>query len=286
MSWRTHDAFLPDGIANLEEISVLIDRGAHFYVGHSGGKDSQAMYLLLKGIVPAAQLHVVHADLGIVEHRYTKEHIRATIDEELLIAQAIFKDGSTKDFFSAVRARRVKLDNDGKHDAPAIPAKGSRYCTSDLKTGPIWKVIRNHGEHRIVVNCVGIRGAESTERQKKIDEKGTLTTNKANDNSIREAYDWWPIAHWSLDDVWSEITNAGQWPHPAYGFNGVRATLNERLSCCFCVFGSVNDLRNAYRNYPELFAMYEQLEHDTRTTMFHTQSLREKLNLIELKEVS
>jgi 3'-phosphoadenosine 5'-phosphosulfate sulfotransferase (PAPS reductase)/FAD synthetase len=292
-------------LANVSHIRALIARGAHFYVGHSGGKDSQAMYILLKLLVPAAQLHVVHADLGIVEHRGTLSHIRATIgDDELLIAQAIHADGSIKDFFSAVRARRVFLDTpsakypNARRDTPAYPSKPNRFCTSDLKRDPIWKVIRNDGDHRIVVNCIGIRGAESPDRQKKIDDVGTFTVNKPNTNGKRDAYDWSPIAHFNcisdkgfnastmVDHIFGTIIEAGQQPHPAYGFDGVRCTLNERLSCCFCIFGSLNDLRIAYRDYPELFAMYEQLERDTRTTMFHTQTLREKLNLINLVEVA
>ena len=44
------------GIAQApEQIIDLIARGALFVINHSGGKDSQAMYLLLRGLVPAAQ---------------------------------------------------------------------------------------------------------------------------------------------------------------------------------------------------------------------------------------
>ena len=49
------------------EILELIERGALFVVNHSGGKDSQAMYLMLRDLVPAEQLVIVHADLGAVE---------------------------------------------------------------------------------------------------------------------------------------------------------------------------------------------------------------------------
>ena len=49
------------------QVIDLIGRGALFVVNHSGGKDSQAMYLLLRQHVPAAQMVIVHADLGAVE---------------------------------------------------------------------------------------------------------------------------------------------------------------------------------------------------------------------------
>lgn len=258
-------------LTNLSQVKELIDRGAHFYVGHSGGKDSQAQYAALRNIVPTNQLHVVHADLGDVEWTGVKDHIRANIDSELLIAEAIHADGAPKDFFSAVRARRVALDAKGKQDAPAFPSSTARFCTSDLKTGPIWKVIRNHG-HGLVVNCVGIRGEESPARQKKIDQRGTLNINSKNTNQSREAYDWWPIADWTIEQVWAEIEAAGQTPHPAY------AGGNERLSCVFCIFGSQSDLQHGLHERPELFKKYEQLERDVRGTMFNGKTLAQRVN--------
>lgn len=258
-------------VTNIAAIADLIARGAHFYVGHSGGKDSQAMFSALARSVPSDQLHVVHADLGDVEWTGVKAHIKANIGgRRLLIAQAIHADGSPKDLFSAIRARRVALDAKGKTDAPAFPSSAARFCTSDLKTNPIWKVIRADG-HKLVVNCVGIRGEESPARAKKIAARGTLNINAKNTNSVREAYDWWPIADWSIDTVWATIADAGQQPHPAY------ADGNDRLSCVFCIFGSVNDLRHGAAARPELLTRYVELEREVRGTMFHTQSIAEKI---------
>lgn len=280
-------------VANFDEIISLTMRGAHFYCGHSGGKDSQAMYAALRDLIPADQLHVVHADLGDVEWSGVKTHITENIDTDLMIAQAIHADGSTKDLFSAIRARRVALDTpsakypNARREAPAFPSSASRFCTSDLKTGPIWKVIRNHGHH-LVVNCVGIRGGESPARAKKIAERGTLNLNSKNTNGAREAYDWWPLAHWNcrtdknfdsatmVDDVFGTIADAGQEPHPMY------AAGNERLSCVFCIFGSVNDLRNGAAARPELAARFAQLEADVRGTMFAKQSLAGRIGLVEI----
>ena len=103
---------------------------------------------------------------------------------------AIHADGSPKDFFSAVRARRASLDAKGRFDAPAFPSSAARFCTSDLKTGPIWKVIRAKAAAvgaSIVVNCVGIRAEESNSRAKKIKNRGTLNANKTNTTRSREA---------------------------------------------------------------------------------------------------
>ncbi len=51
----------------LAEIRRLIDQGFLFVVNHSGGKDSQAMYVRLAPMVPAQQLIVVHAILHEVD---------------------------------------------------------------------------------------------------------------------------------------------------------------------------------------------------------------------------
>jgi len=279
-------------VANLQEITDLARRGAIFYISHSGGKDSQAMFLAIialvaAGVIPAKNVRVIHADLGAVEHLDVKQHILATIsyetpgDHNLMIAKAYHKDGSLADFFSLVRQRRASLDAKGQFDAPAMPSSAARFCTSDLKTGPIWREIRNDG-HSLVINCVGIRGLESKSRAKKVAKRGTLNINKKNNNSVRVAYDWWPIADWTLQEVWCEIADAGQTPHPAYqvemGHNNTWiARGNERLSCAFCIFGSRNDLRNAAAERPELLAAFAQLEIEVRTTMFATETLAERI---------
>jgi len=258
-------------IANEKEILALAALGAIFYIGHSGGKDSAAMYEAILRLVPAAQIRVVHADLGEVEHVDVNDFIRNNIDgRDLIVARAFHKDGRPADFFSLIRQRRASLDAKGNHDAPAFPSSAARFCTSDLKTGPIWREIRAEG-HAIVVNCVGIRAQESAARAKKIGTRGTLNVNQKNTNSKRQAFDWWPIAHWSIDQVWAEIEAAGKKRHPAY------AAGNDRLSCAFCIFGSANDLRNAAAERPELLAAFAALEIEVRTTMFSTETLAERI---------
>ncbi|MCK5318178.1 MAG: phosphoadenosine phosphosulfate reductase family protein [Anaerolineales bacterium] len=263
-------------IQNQTEIQELIAQGAIFFVGHSGGKDSQAMFAILSKIVPADQLLVTHADLGEVEHEGVIDFIRSNIDDkDLLVAQAIHADGTKKDFFSAIRARRVSLDSKGKIDAPAFPSSAARFCTSDLKTGPIWKVIRAAGDFPIVVNCVGIRAEESAARSKKIAQRGTLNVNTKNTNSKRQAFDYWPIADWTIAQVWAEIEEKGQARHPAYDAG------NDRLSCAFCIFGSRGDLARAADARPELLKKLTDLESDVRGTMFDGESLAARCNATE-----
>ena len=113
-------------IGNPDEVTELIERGAIFYVSHSGGKDSQAMYAELFSMVPEDQIVVVHADLGAIEWEGVQDHIRANIRHELNVVQ------SHKSFFDMVRRRAAT-----RPDVPSWPSSANRQCTSDLKRDPI-----------------------------------------------------------------------------------------------------------------------------------------------------
>lgn len=54
------------------------EEGGLFFVSHSGGKDSQAMYnyLAYELKIPMNQIIVVHAHLGKIEWEGVEEHIR------------------------------------------------------------------------------------------------------------------------------------------------------------------------------------------------------------------
>ena len=54
------------GNDRIEDFQTIRDEGGFFYISHSGGKDSQAMYAMLIDPIPADQIVVVHADLGEV----------------------------------------------------------------------------------------------------------------------------------------------------------------------------------------------------------------------------
>ena len=69
MSNRIADAPVPP------RCSEIIRAGAFVAINHSGGKDSQAMRILLSRIVPSDQIVAVHASLGEVEWPGMTEHI-------------------------------------------------------------------------------------------------------------------------------------------------------------------------------------------------------------------
>ncbi|SPB16490.1 phosphoadenosine phosphosulfate reductase [Caballeronia novacaledonica] len=222
-----------------DSIEDLIRRGALFVINHSGGKDSQAMYLLVSQVVPAHQIVIVHADLGEVEWPGAEAHIEATTRGEPI---------------HVCRARRTLLqmiEERGK-----FPSPQQRQCTSDLKRGPIERTIRHLG-NKLIVNCMGMRAEESPGRAK----LQTLRLNARNSKAGRKWYDWLPIHHLSASDVFATIASAGQSPHPIY------AAGMTRFSCCFCIMASRADLTTAARLNPALYKRYVQLERSTGQVM-------------------
>lgn len=234
------------------EIAQLIEERALFVVNHSGGKDSQAMMIELLKLVPRDRLIVIHAALGEVEWEGTLEHAKAQADAAgvpFIVARA------QKTFLDMVENRFAT-----RPDAPSFPSASHRQCTSDLKRGPIEREIRrymkDHGLTKIV-SCVGIRAQESASRAK----AEVLKREDRNSVAGRDWYSWLPIHAMTRDEVFATISAAGQKPHWAYGAG------NERLSCMFCIMGSRNDLRNAARHNPQLYAKYVALEAKTGYTM-------------------
>lgn len=251
------------------KIDELVKAGAMFYVSHSAGKDSQAMYALLAQRVPHAQICVVHADLGKVEWTGVQEHIRATICHPLHVVRA------NKTFFEMVRHRFRT-----RPDAPSWPSSATRQCTSDLKRAPIHKFIRADMKARgltLALNCTGIRAEESPSRAKKEPLK-LNTTLSLNERTLksgkvipgRTVYEYMPIHHLTEPEVFRVIADAQQRPFWAY-------KNNRRLSCVFCIMGCENDLRHGAEQRPDLYREYLDLEDETGWTMFNGVSLRDKV---------
>ena len=230
------------------EIAEMIAAGALFAVSHSGGKDSQAMMIRLRALVPPDQLVVVHAPLGRVEWPGTLAHIRATItDTPLILAPA------RTDLLAMVRRR-------GFWPTPAI-----RQCASDLKRGPIERELRRYlkANPRFggrIVSCMGLRAAESSRRAK----QQPLLFSARNSKAGRQWLDWLPIHGLSDADAFKTIEAAGERPHWVY------AKGMSRCSCSFCIMATREDLRRAARLRPRLAAEYIALEEEIGHTLSPT----------------
>ncbi len=234
------------------QVKTLISQGALFVVNHSGGKDSQAMYLMLRDLVPGNQLVIVHADLGEVEWAGALAHIKATTHGERI---------------EVCRSRRTLLEM--IEERGMFPSPQQRQCTSDLKRGPIERTIRHLLKERgecLVVNCMGMRAQESSSRAK----LKTFNLSEKNSKAGRSWYDWLPIHEWNERQVFARIADAGQKPHQVYGLG------MTRFSCVFCIMASEADLKTAARlatehpellNDPHLYRKYVGLEHSTGQVM-------------------
>lgn len=248
-------------------VEELIQLGALFVLNDSGGKDSQAMRILVRSIVPASQLVVVHASLGDVEWPGALEHARnGALRDGLPFVVAT----ATKTFFEMVE-HRFKV-RPGPNSS-CWPSSSNRQCTSDLKRDPITREVRRLLKQRgltRVVTCMGIRSDESPARSK----QSPWKRSERNSVAGRDWFEWLPIHHLTRADVLATVLAAGEELHPAY------AAGNDRLSCMFCIMGSRNDLRNAALSNPDLYRRYIEVERRTGYTMHQS-----RRSLIELTGV-
>ena len=89
MSSRIADIPVPPQCGTMNQAGALVA------INHSGGKDSQAMTILLSRIVPHDCLVAVHAPLGEVEWPGTIEHIEATLPAGVALMFSPIASGKT-----------------------------------------------------------------------------------------------------------------------------------------------------------------------------------------------
>ena len=162
------------------ECREMIRRGALVAVNHSGGKDSQAMTILLSRIVPREQTIVVHAPLGEVEWPGTMAHIEATIPEGVPLILAPVTSG---------KSLLDRIEERGRFPSPSV-----RWCTSTLKRGPIQRELRRylkaHPQFRgRLINAMGMRAEESAARVRKL----RWRRNDRMSVAGRDVFDWLPV---------------------------------------------------------------------------------------------
>jgi len=223
--------------------------GAALLLNVSGGKDSDAMSAHLLDMRKregwTGPVLMVHADLGRAEWHSTPRYVRelaARNECELVVVQR--KAG---DLIARIWQRY--------HDDPSRPcwpSSAARYCTSDLKRGPISSLINQRFPTGTVICAQGIRAQESKKRAK----KPTVSLRPGcNPKTIaRTVIDWLPIHKWSEADVWSEIGAHGGIHHEAYKHG------NRRLSCALCVLACDNDLINGALHNPDTYREYCRIE--------------------------
>ncbi len=264
-----------------------LQSGADCAIGVSGGKDSQALLTTFVAWFReqhfSGRLFAIFADLGRAEWWQTRsvvEQLCARLGVELIVVHR--DQGDLLDRFDQ---RQASVGP----DQPFWPTTGLRYCSSDLKRTPCDKYLRNVC---LIISLEGIRAQESEARAEKepFTLRSTITGKRYRDLARdcawalyledrekalryqqlplfgetpseraalttlpRLAFTWYPLFHWTLEDLWQacgtslaerrqlyqegtlrqdaaqrERALAG-WPaHPAYVLG------SKRLSCKLC----------------------------------------------------
>jgi 3'-phosphoadenosine 5'-phosphosulfate sulfotransferase (PAPS reductase)/FAD synthetase len=235
----------------IDKIKDLRDRGAVFFINHSGGKDSQTQTLEISRLVPVDQIVIVHADLVEQDWQGSFDHLLTTAPKGVKIT----KCRSRRTFFEMVRERGM------------WPSPKYRQWTSDLKRTPIEKVIRHELKARgslLAANCMGIRAEESYTRAK----QKPIRMNNRLSKAGREVWDLLPIFYFTTQEVFERIAAGGQRPHWIYKHLG-------RLSCIICIFGTPKDIRTSASLRPDIFKECVSIEKEIGHTVKIGKTLEE-----------
>ena len=152
------------------------------------------------------------------------------------------------------------------------PDAARRYCTSDLKRAPVYRLMtrlaaEQHaagitGRRVRILNVMGLRAQESAKRALM---SPFSHDERASNQTVRSVDEWLPIHSWTTAQVWARIAEACTRPHSVY------AAGMPRLSCRFCVLASHLALVLAARLDPDgaarRAAMEERMGHDFRHGM-------------------
>jgi len=229
----------------------------------SGGKDSQTMLRQLVAActaagVPLDRIVCVFADLGKDDEWPGTEEI-ARLHAEHYGLRFITVCRTIADRVTGERRQQGLLEYI-LHRGMWPDAK-NRFCTSDLKRGPIltvmtrlvgevrasWRVMlpgaRRCRPRRVrVLNVMGLRAQESVTRRLMAPFEHD---EKSSNQTCRHVDEWLPIHRWTAGQVWADIHASGVPYHFAYDLG------MPRLSCVFCVLASGSALVLAARHHPD-----------------------------------
>lgn len=263
----------PGGIAHPGSPGWSLRQFDIVLINTSGGKDSQValrrVVLQAEAERVTARLVVQHNNLGRPEWPGTLE--LAAIQAHRYGLDLVARRRPGPDLLDDVETRKTRAG-----EPRGFPTRNFRYCTSDHKTAVSRSLIvalarqiikdaggiRRFGRHVRVLQVFGFRAQESTERANR--EPFGFNPDASN-NTTRDVWDWLPIHDLTERQVWSDIRVSGDPYHPIYDER------MPRLSCSFCIYGSLLSLGIAKRFRGDLAAEYERVERkvgpfqDTRT---------------------
>lgn len=227
-------------------------------VNFSGGKDSSAMLAYLCEKYPDVKKHVVMADTGW-EHTDAVEWSRKIVAMFGLPLHVVRNKNKTLLTMAEQRGK--------------FPGMQQRQCTSDLKRDPIASWVRQNCKDAVVVNCMGIRSEESSNRAK----AKKLKRNKRETNSRRTVWDWNPIKDWTEVEVREYLRIKGVPLHPVYGHL-------KRFSCRICIFMQQHELQAVQQHDPEAIDIIARIERKINFHMTGAGFLDEVLEGVNLQK--
>ena len=253
---------------------------------HSGGKDGLATVIVTAARAKAAgvldRVVVQYNDLGRVVWPGTRQ-----ADAELTAAgvtpwlvDAFGDRPGCRDLAQAHAEHfglRFEVRRKEGHDLldevqrrGQFPDAARRWCTARQKREPGHKFLTELTREldldrpARILYVFGFRAQESPSRAKKV----PYALNTAASNKTRRHFwDWYPVHHWTEEQVWAQIRQSGlpwAWPYDA----GM-----SRLSCSLCVLGSKKDLLTAVRLRPGLAREYARVEAETGHSFQHGRTI-------------
>ena len=248
-------------------------------VNMSGGKDSVRMLGHLCEAYPHVRKIAVIADTGF-------EHVKPISAVEWARQRC---DAYGVPLYVVRNPNKTYLEM--VEERGMFPSSSTRQCTSDLKRGPIQTWIRRAVKSGLItekriINCMGLRAAESPARAKqpKFQRNDAMSRGKGGKPLTpkaalhgRQVYDWLPIHGESLADVlewhWRTATPLHPVYVPEYHRDGTRGGYLRRFSCRVCIFSTKADIHAIYLNDREAFDMVVALETKNGFTMRNGESL-------------
>jgi len=229
------------------EITSALEVGAAVAIGVSGGKDSAAAALAtidyLEDVRHRGPRVLIHSDLGRVEWRQSLpacHRLAVRLGLELIVVRR-----ETGDLVDRWRSR---WENNVRRYAELSCVKlilpwstaSMRFCTSELKTSIICRALVQRFPGQSILSATGIRGQESPNRAKARVAKPQPRLTSAFRRT--QGLDWHPILDWTTQQVFGYLEEKEFPLHEAYTQYG-----STRVSCCFCILSSQNDLTAASR---------------------------------------
>jgi 3'-phosphoadenosine 5'-phosphosulfate sulfotransferase (PAPS reductase)/FAD synthetase len=234
-------------IAVAPDVTEALRHGAVVAIGVSGGKDSAATAFAtvdyLNEIGHQGPRLLIHSDLGRVEwHQSISvcEQLAAHLDLELMVVRR--RSGDLLDRW------HLRWENNVRRYAELSCVKlimpwstaSMRFCTSELKIAVISRALVERFPNQMILSASGIRRQESANRARAPVSKAQPKLRSVSRRT--SGLDWHPILDWTTQQVFEYLEQKGFPLHEAYRVYG-----SSRVSCCFCILGSANDLAAAAR---------------------------------------